>query len=486
MSSEIRPRRALAGWMELDYFRRRRLFRGWRGLLLAAGLAGLLLVAGLAAGWGRRSFQAGPLTQAHSLFNHDCGVCHRDSFQALGRLWPGSPAVSVPDSACLACHAGSHHNGLADRAACVSCHKEHRGHDALVRVDDRHCTACHANLDPKGAPDYGTAEPYAQRVVRFGTAERDHPEFRRRHGNEMVCPDPGTIRFNHAVHLAASGVRDLDRAQLDRQREAIRRKGLDPGALRAAGKQTVLGCSDCHTLDDEGRYFQPISYERHCRSCHPLSIQVVGAWKDERQRQLAWDFARTPVRHPAAGGSPRDVRAELRERLAGYIRGSGGRVFLETAEPVRPLPDRDLPGGGLTREQHAWVNQHLKQTESVLFDGGGGCRYCHTQTVSTGATPDGLPVLARANLPARWWQHAGFSHARHRMLECGECHAAKTSKTDRDVLLPGKQTCLKCHDAGASPSARSDCIECHRYHDPKLQRQARQQGQMTIDGLRGR
>jgi predicted CXXCH cytochrome family protein len=493
MSSEIRPRHELANWMELDYFRRRTLFRRWRLWLLGALVAGVLVAAGLPLVWGRRTFQAGPLSPPHALFNQDCGLCHQDSFRPLARLWPASSATSVPDSACRNCHAGSHHNDRSTMGTCVGCHKEHRGHDALVRIDDRRCTACHAQLDqhadlPPRAPDYGTAGPYANHVRAFTAGQHDHPDFRRRQGNEANYPDPGTIQFNHAMHLDSRGVRDLDREQLEKQLKAIGEKGFDPGKLVLPSKQTVLACADCHTLDADGRYFQPISYEQHCGRCHPLSIQVVGAWKDDRQKRLAWEFARTPVRHPSPGGSPRDVRADLRQRLAEFIRGSRGDAFLvpPLAAPAVPLPDRDPPDGSLTKEQYAWVNFHLAQTERVLFDGAGGCRHCHEQITPATATADGLPVQAKPNVPARWWRHAVFSHASHRMLDCAECHDARGSETNRDVLLPGKQTCLRCHDARATPRARSDCIECHRYHDPKLQRPGAPEKPLTIEQALGR
>ena len=53
-------------------------------------------------------------------------------------------------------------------------------------------------------------------------------------------------------------------------------------------------------------------------------------------------------------------------------------------------------------------------------------------------------------------------------LACAECHdAAAGSETSADVLIPGQDTCLKCHAPPSSSGggARFDCAECHRYHN---------------------
>src|SRR5262249_52353867 len=69
-----------------------------------------------------------------------------------------------------------------------------------------------------------------------------------------------------------------------------------------------------------------------------------------------------------------------------------------------------------------------------------------------------------------------FSHASHRAVACWECHpradprATDTSTQSKDVLVPGIDTCLKCHSprqgsgADATGGARTDCVECHQYH----------------------
>src|SRR5437867_2708599 len=102
MSPTPRNPKELSTWMELDYFRRRRLFRGPWGWLPPL----TLLVA--LAGWActflpgmRVGYEAAPVSTAHAMFNHDCGRCHTETFRPLARLVRSDPALrSVPDAAC--------------------------------------------------------------------------------------------------------------------------------------------------------------------------------------------------------------------------------------------------------------------------------------------------------------------------------------------------------------------------------------------------
>jgi hypothetical protein len=49
------------------------------------------------------------------------------------------------------------------------------------------------------------------------------------------------------------------------------------------------------------------------------------------------------------------------------------------------------------------------------------------------------------------------------MLACTECHKAEGSKLTSDVLLPNLASCQGCHTP--AKGVRSDCVECHRFHD---------------------
>ena len=106
-----------------------------------------------------------------------------------------------------------------------------------------------------------------------------------------------------------------------------------------------------------------------------------------------------------------------------------------------------------------------------LFDGAGGCRYCHVEKQRM--RPAGtIPEYKRTAVPLRWFPRAQFDHAKHSMLQCGDCHPAATSRQTSDVLLPTIGQCAKCHQKGAATgTARADCLECHRYHAPLTERE---------------
>jgi hypothetical protein len=59
-------------------------------------------------------------------------------------------------------------------------------------------------------------------------------------------------------------------------------------------------------------------------------------------------------------------------------------------------------------------------------------------------------------------------------VKCDECHeGARGSSKTKDLLLPGIETCRKCHGPAETPSVSTgfaggvddSCVECHRYHD---------------------
>lgn len=483
MPSLLRTPKTLSAWLELDYFRRRRLFlRLKRTLSLTTAIATILCLGFLLQAAGKRTFQAGPLSTPHAMFDHQCDLCHQDHGGTLARMWNGDRVGSVPDRACTQCHAGSHHHEQAAMGRCVSCHREHRGHAALmVRTDDRGCVACHQNLKRE---DGKTPEVFAQ-ISQF--AEKGHPEFRFHFGGDQ--PDPGTIRFNHAAHLGDEGVMTFDGKQWHRHQKTLAEKKIDLWKEPRPWQRKKLVCNDCHQTDREGRFMTAISYEKHCKECHPLSTQIVGHWKDSDLHRRAGSFAAQAVAHPRKGEKADRVRSDLRDRLVRFITTPGNHRFLDAEQEV-PMPRLPLPAATAPREEkeYAWVNRYLGETESLLFDSAGGCAYCHSMDRPRRPDrPNELPVIQPPGIKDHWWTRAVFTHGSHRMLDCTGCHGqAKTSEKTSDVLLPDRALCLKCHDAKAPArrSARSDCVECHVYHDPKLQREARDWGgEMTLERL---
>jgi len=464
----------LSDWVELDYFRRRRQLGRWRTYVVRAFWIGSLLIcAGLialpfsASSRLTRIYQSGPVSLSHAMFNEDCNRCHIESFRTWERFAHQDENLrSVKDDTCRECHPVLDHN--PDRAftpACAGCHPEHRGQPILANVRDDQCTVCHGALVTKS----GRAADFAYTVTHFAAGE--HPEFGAWQGSPK---DPGTIRFNHRVHLQEEGVLELDPKQ----------QGLlQPGVPNSSGlipRRLKLDCTDCHQPDSAGRYMLPIRFDRHCQACHPLLVQIVGLHSNSVLRKAADDFSRNPVPHPVrsdtaiaqpcspsisspAPFAPAEaVRAVLRERFTAFVQKNASAIPNTVGDgPVRTLPGKRQPTP-LSEGQWTWVNKQLVAAEDLLFKQGGGCRYCHNDPL--GRRADGLPTYVLPQIPDRWFCHSRFSHDAHRPLRCLACHQdALTSTKTEDVLMPNIRQCQECHKP--SGGARIDCVECHSYHE---------------------
>lgn len=425
MPSPLRDTKSLADWLDLNYHRHPRPLRRLKFLVGVAVLLGCLAAVTAFSLSPRHAvlLQAGPLAPAHAPFNADCSACHTQAFAGASRLWPGShDTPSVADSACSQCHPGPvHHAQQVRQPGCASCHREHRGR-GLTHVADGHCTQCHSHLQRRDGK-----ESVVPPIHSFGA---DHPEFALwRNGPPR---DPGTIHFNHQLHLKAN--------------------------LRGpAGKSVQLECQSCHQPDEQQRYYQTANYEKNCKMCHPLAVQLIGQWANDPLREAAVAFSREPALHR----EPAVVRADLHERLAQFA------LQNPTVLDGRPAPPRQLPGRRALpveeRTRDVWIEEELQSLGRQLFDGAAGCRYCHPVTQDQGAA--GLPVFQVSRIPRRWFEHGRFRHDKHRQLACSECHAALTSTATADVLLPRIDNCRRCH--GPAGPGGSSCTTCHGYHDWK-------------------
>jgi hypothetical protein len=237
-----------------------------------------------------------------------------------------------------------------------------------------------------------------------------------------------------------------------------------------------LDCAACHELDSEeagapaiertrkgilprssGAYMLPITYESHCRSCHPLKF-------DPR-------FLAGEMRH---GLAPRDLIAEFRQFYA---------VEAVKADPEllrRFVPPRSIPGrqadSKYPRVEEAIDQKVLAASRILLGSGQKGCAQCHE------LTPSPLPLahagdiskveIRPVNVPRLWFPGARFDHSAHRVLQCLQCHPqAPASTRSSQILLPGIENCASCHRPAGSEGGRarggagSRCTECHLYHN---------------------
>jgi hypothetical protein len=472
----------------LDYYKRPDQFARWRRLLtVVAVVVAAALVAGL--GWDfwspgrqnqrmRRLASHGPLTRAHASWELECEACHLP-FRPIGLATWIAPVLGdsrQSDQRCQACHSGGLHHSRQQplELACASCHHDHQGRDAsLVRPGDQHCTQCHSGLSAHTQGEQQAA--VAERVTRFDTNPDHHPDFRTTRGT-----DPGRLAFDHARHLTPGMATD--------RFGPVQTLALIPEAdrpryqkyARGAEGRIQLDCAACHELarDDPAgpapsppprkapAYMLPVTYQNHCRACHPLTF-------DPAAPALA-------VEHHL---QPADVHAFLSQiYTAEYLKENP--ALLRERIPPSPVPGR--PETPQRSEARAAIERKVAAAEKVLF-GAKKCAECH-QYQAEGGTPVAVldhwdpaaPVrVVPPAVPVVWWRSAAFTHSAHRAVGCRDCHeraypdSPSASHQSKDILLPGIKDCARCHAPRGSGTGRDgvtggagfDCIECHRYHN---------------------
>jgi predicted CXXCH cytochrome family protein len=365
------------------------------------------------------SWNPGELSNTHRFFAADCVTCHRAAFAA------------VPDAACLACHGGigGHIEKTTGTALgpfphrlaetpCTKCHVEHRGIRALVIRAAALCTDCHRSLSER-APQANVRD--------VGGFPKGHPQFR-----VTLVADAAQRRF---VRVAL-GKRPVDHPNLTFSHAAH----LVPNGFPVLGYKPMT-CADCHMPEPGGEGFLPITYKGQCQRCHELNFDVELPWKT--------------VPH----GDDKGVVQAVHDFYAGQVLQHG--VPPQPAAPQRRAAGMPAPSAPQRETALAWVKQKTAAAlDIVFFDPKRGCGYCHV--VERGAdTLKVEPVILRT----RFLPQARFDHSKHAPLACTDCHEARHSETSSQVLVPGIETCVKCHGAENAPlKAASTCTSCHDFH----------------------
>jgi hypothetical protein len=471
----------------LDYYKRPDQFARWRRYFsVAAVVIAVALVAGI--GWDfwsparqaqrvRRLASHGELARVHATWEMECEACHVP-FRPIGLATWVAPVLGdsrKSDQQCQACHtAGIHHSRQQPlELACAGCHHDHQGREAsLVRLADQHCTQCHASLSAHTQGEQQAS--VADRVTQFDARPDHHPEFRTARG-----VDPGHLKFDHTRHLTPGMATDrfgpvqtLDMIPAaDRARYAKYARGTE--------SRIQLDCAACHQLvrDDSASsapsppprkapaYMLPVTYENHCRACHPLTF-------DPGAPALAVEHSLQPA----------EVHASLLQTYSGeYLKENP--TLLQERIPPRPVPGR--PESPERIEARAAIDRRVTAAEKVLF-GAKKCAECHEYEAEGGKPAAVLdhwdpaaPVrIVPTVVPVVWWRSAAFTHSAHRGVDCRDCHeraypdSKGASHASKDILLPGMKDCLRCHAPRGPATGREvaggaghDCTECHRYHN---------------------
>ena len=471
--------------IELGYYRTpdrlQRLRRLLWGLAILA-TAVCLLFAGIADrpanshSWSivpKRIASKGPVAEPHAMWDANCEACHTgfvtiNSTRWAPSLWNGSTAGSAK---CKNCHAGpAHHKSerQGDVPACAECHRDHRGRDAsLLDVDNSTCTACHQNLpghrtDGAGSIIVASGERKGEAVSQF---DKDHhPDLSDSWKSRSA--DPRRIKFNHALHLAAGLTLQKDGAKFNFGRlspaDRVRYGGADE---KQTGEPIKLECASCHQPEPDdhtrsalhrvadtgaplpsGLYMAPIVFENHCAACHSLQFD------EKRPEQFA--------RH---GISAQETLSDLRQFYLSEA-AKDDPELLRQFVPPRPMPGRPIrqtkPAIGQAVDDKTLLAAKIlfgaavddkSRREQTMPQGRRGCVECHNLKAGAGPIVNSSSLatleIERPLMTPVWQQHAIFNHRYHRALACVECHAgANTSKENGDQpLLPGIDTCVKCH-----------------------------------------
>ncbi len=423
-----------------------------------------------------RQWSSGPLSTAHAFLEDDCQACHQQAF------------VAVQDAACMTCHLGDrspamrleaatltraagspedpsfirdhaprrrilwgapppdHFGGEAEawfrrvfnrpEQRCASCHREHDANPAAGRPPDptpllltptQTCVQCHTGLSRRlTETDLVDAPDWAR-----------HPDLR-----PTLPGATGPMRVSmSALPREAPGLTFPHRLHLSTKAGPARMAQT----LGGRGYGAALTCASCHRPDASGEGFAAVRMDRDCAACHSLDFALPGG-----------DVRRLPHGHPA------QVLAALQSWI-----GAGGPAVMPP-----PGAQRRRPGAADADRRQSAAPAGAASVAAVggAFGRGGACFDCHT--LVRAPTLGVLPV----RLPQSFLSRGAFDHrvAAHRLDSqgqpaCARCHAATTSDTATDLLLPGISECAECHGQSKAQeplAAAASCETCHSFHDP--------------------
>jgi predicted CXXCH cytochrome family protein len=406
---------------------------------------------------------SGELSGVHANLEGECEACHVAAFE------------HVTDATCLECHEGlgdhaepgrlarsmAHPGGFdgflqqtaavfgKEEGECADCHREHNGEEGIILSNQSLCTDCHMGIGDRlpdarvaSAGDFGTDHPVFQAMV---VAEPGpEPVLARFALDSPDLVDNSGLKFPHDLHLATDG--------------GVARQAAALGAEHGFGEALV--CADCHTLENGGRLFEPVTMEGDCQMCHSLVFATDGG-----------------VERRLPHGEPDEVIALMREYYrAQALDQATGPIF---SNRRRPGDTSELRRVDRAQDNLVEAERNTSQMVAQIFSPGGACFDCHEviEPDAGALNYDIVPVT----LIDQFMVNAVFDHEKHEVgeLDCQSCHEAEGSDLAAHVLLPGLETrpgrhtddeVIGCRDCHGGEDARGDrvasaCIDCHGYHD---------------------
>jgi len=392
---------------------------------------------------GDKAWNPGELSLAHHALSTHCEACHVKPFQAIRNETCMSCHKNVHDhapAARLAMARGpagpgaatlqkiSHAFGREGPGACIDCHVEHQGMRVMEPTRQQFCADCHGSLKDRlhdtklgNAGDFGTAHPeFRAWVVTNAETRTRAPVSLDNHPKE-----DGGLTFSHRMHLDRLG--------------GVAKMAITLG--NAQGYGHALGCADCHRPSSDGARFEPVKMERDCEACHSLAYSRVGGTV-------------LKLRH-----------GDIPQMLAQLSLVGPARMMSTNRKRPGDFTPSNYKSGGL---YHA--NFALSGVAGRAMAPNGICGECHRPSILGPEMRGGRLAVRPVTQVARYMPNGWFDHAAHTQTRCSECHAAATSQSSSDVLLPRVAECRSCHlgEAAAKPKVPSSCAMCHAYHKSAL------------------
>ncbi|MBA3963782.1 MAG: hypothetical protein H0X40_18035 [Chthoniobacterales bacterium] len=407
-------------------------------------------------------FNPGKLSRAHTSLADGCASCHghpmdadqlrQVNFQKTlhDRLHNGVEFAPI-DQHCASCHyeisqrTYTFHepNVIRDRS-CSVCHQEHRGAETMRIVASAQCASCHDDVGTM------TASADKGRGLDWKNFHR-HPHPPQQVVFDLPRPPAGYTQTFAAFwdghpqfQLKREPVRDFDMLKFNHQRH------FEADIPLVGGQR--LACTFCHQPDTEGRYNNArITFAAQCQVCHSLQL-------DPKNPELTLPHGSTVAVH----GFLHDLPARYADLALqkGITRPNEIRTFV--TQQMLQLRERVRSGEDFENQIFFVADPYKLRpgTESRVRASFYGCALCHeVRPVANGAPSIPKPVFVD-----RWMPQAKFNHGAHTMVKCDDCHHATRSSLTSDVLMPGIESCVRCH----SPQGKvvASCITCHSYHAP--------------------
>lgn len=422
-------------------------------------------------------WSSGALSQVHHNLEGQCNACHVKAFQP------------VQDAACKTCHVNVHDHGDSsgrftpkqaaarvvqampevtgfagfrqavarqfghDPGRCVDCHTEHEGPQEMPRTAQRFCSDCHADLRRRlpdtrlGNVDDFRADHHPQFQPWVLTQWNGETAVRARIPLDQNPRENGNLKFPHALHLAPGGA----------VTQMVRRNG------QRYNGESQLGCADCHQPTPDGARFQPYNMEEDCSACHTLSF----AYTDGGEFRT--------LRH----GEPAQVVADLQEYFRSH--GPARPSALSPLERRRPGDITQVRAAVQYARAQAGAASAGNRAIAAVFQPGGACYDCHVIDQQGPLRFSVRPV----DFQSRYLTNGWFDHSAHLTMDlpghgvatgngaCLACHGSETgdgnfrmaSNQASNLMIPGVQSCQRCHGGeGSSSAVPSGCAMCHNFH----------------------